>query len=352
MPGSPGSPSSSAILPLDSKAIFAFQRDGHHAEALHAIASSVASVQAAHGKHSLETVKISLVGARLCNELALSSMQRGAAAFSFDAAFEYLQRAMRMPDVSLALRAVTLNNLSIYYARTGQPHAALRCLQRVVKQSSTAAHADDVSVHVALNLTTVLADLGRHREALETAHGAVRSLTERINENAPLSLQGAVGGLLQQQAEEAVSAARKVFRKLSPRSAHARSGAIASPASLDLLIRNATQAALAEFADRAPDYGGSSAASGWWPSRGTRRCCASTRATSTASCASPSARAPTATPRRRRAGGLARRGEGAGEEEEGALLAALDTPHAEKLGRPLTIARAVGGRAFLPRTFL
>lgn len=91
----------------------------------------------------------------------------------------------------------------------------------------------------------------------------VRSLTERINENAPLSLQGAVGGLLQQQAEEAVSAARKVFRKLSPRSAHTRSGAIASPASLDLLIRNATQAALAEFADRAPDYGGSSAASGW-----------------------------------------------------------------------------------------
>ena len=75
MPGSPGSPSSSGVLPLDSKAIFAFQRDGHHAEALHAIASSVASVQAAHGKHSLETVKISLVGARLCNELALGCMR-------------------------------------------------------------------------------------------------------------------------------------------------------------------------------------------------------------------------------------------------------------------------------------
>ena len=136
-------------------------------------------------------MKISLAGARLCNELALSSMQRGAAAFSFDAAFEYLQRAMRMPDVSLALRAVTLNNLSIYYARTGQPHAALRCLQRVVKQSSTAAHADDVSVHVALNLTTVLADLGRHREALETAHGAVRSLTERARPPTGVGASGA-----------------------------------------------------------------------------------------------------------------------------------------------------------------
>ena len=90
------------------------------------------------------------------------------------------------------------------------------------------------------------------------------SLTERINRNAPLSLQGAVGGLLQQQAEEAVSAARKVFRKLSPRSAHARSGAIASPASLDLLIRNATQAALAEFAARAPSYGdGDAGRDGW-----------------------------------------------------------------------------------------
>ena len=98
---------------------------------------------------------------------------------------------MRMPDVLLALRAVTLNNLSIYYARTGQPHAALRCLQRVVKQSLTAAHADDVSVHVALNLTTVLADLGRHREALETAHGAVRSLTERARPPTGVGASGA-----------------------------------------------------------------------------------------------------------------------------------------------------------------
>ena len=35
---------------------------------------------------------------------------------------------------------------------------------------------DDIRVHVALNLTAVLADLGRHREALEMAHEAVEDL--------------------------------------------------------------------------------------------------------------------------------------------------------------------------------
>ena len=93
----------------------------------------------------------------------------------------------------------------------------------------------------------------------------VHSLTERINQNAPLSLQGAVGGLLQQQAEEAVGAARRVFRRLAPAArggAAMRAAALTSPASLDLLIRNATQAALAEFAERAPSYGGAES-NGW-----------------------------------------------------------------------------------------
>jgi len=94
----------------------------------------------------------------------------------------------------------------------------------------------------------------------------VESITERINQNAPLSLQGAVGGLLQQQAEEAVGAARRVFRRLAPATrggAAMRAAALTSPASLDLLIRNATQAALAEFASRAPSYGDTSGSNNW-----------------------------------------------------------------------------------------
>jgi tetratricopeptide (TPR) repeat protein len=82
-----------------------------------------------------------------------------------------------MPGASPSLTPVTLNNLSIYYTRTGQPNKALRCLLRVVKQSKqpTSSH-DSVSVHAALNLTSVLADLGRHREALHMAQQAVRTL--------------------------------------------------------------------------------------------------------------------------------------------------------------------------------
>lgn len=115
--------------------------------------------------------------------LALGCMQRDTPCFSFAAAFAYLRRAQQLPTTP-SLRAVTLNNLSIYYSRTRQSHGALRCLQRVLRPEQTAAggsspEVDDVSVHVSLNLTTVLADLGRHKEKLQTAQQAVKVLALR-----------------------------------------------------------------------------------------------------------------------------------------------------------------------------
>ena len=104
----------------------------------------------------------------------------------------YLKWALKAPRPSPALRAVTLNNAGIYYARTGQPQAALRCLERVGKQGGVVVE-DDVSVHVMLNMTTVLADLGRHDEALEMAQEAVRTLTraERAGKTTDSSLLSA-----------------------------------------------------------------------------------------------------------------------------------------------------------------
>merc|ERR1739841_109942 len=103
-------------------------------------------------------------------------MRDAATPAQLESAYTYLKWALKAPHASPALRAVTLNNAGIYYARTGNPPAALRCLERVGRQGGVVVE-DDVSVHVRLNMTTVLADLGRHGDALEMAQEAVRTLT-------------------------------------------------------------------------------------------------------------------------------------------------------------------------------
>lgn len=165
--------------------VLALHSTGQHPEAIRAIGRLVREQTLLHGRGAPEAVKVAAAASRLSNELALMSMQKGARGFSFQAAYDYLQHALRLPTASEALEGVTLNNLSIYYSRTAQPQRALRCLLRVLKtgrptqqqvESGDAAE-DNVAVHVALNMTTVLADLGRHREALEMAQQAVRTVT-------------------------------------------------------------------------------------------------------------------------------------------------------------------------------
>ena len=165
--------------PVGADEIVALHREARHEDALAAIMEPLT------GKDSRRTDQTDQTAAavRLLNELALASMQRGAVCFSFEAAFAYLRRAQKLLNVSPGLKAVTLNNLSIYHSRTQQPHAAERCLQRALELVGGAARAhgahadgDDISVHICLNLTTVLADVGRHRDSLSMAQQAVKAL--------------------------------------------------------------------------------------------------------------------------------------------------------------------------------
>ena len=165
-------------------------RSGDHAGALAAVDAFLSPF----GKVavSVEAVQTAAAAVRLCNELALSCMRDASSAEHLDSAYAYLKWALKAPHASPALRAVTLNNAGIYYARTNNPQAALRCLERVGRQGGVVVE-DDVSVHVTLNMTTVLADLGRHAEALEKAQEAVRTLTraERAGKPTDASLLSA-----------------------------------------------------------------------------------------------------------------------------------------------------------------
>ena len=154
-------------------------RDGHNADALQVIQRALHTVRASHGRRSPEDITCGNQCVRMCNSLALECMRFGVSGFSSEAAHMYLKWASTVPHLSLALQASTLNNLSIYYARSGQPKAALRCLKQVSGQAG-AAKAAHIVVHTSLNMSTVLADLGRHEEALEAAQEAIRVMTKSI----------------------------------------------------------------------------------------------------------------------------------------------------------------------------
>ena len=168
--------------PASADDIVALHREARHEDALAAITEPLTGPDSRRKDLTNQTA----AAVRLLNELALASMQRGAVCFSFEAALAYLRCAQKLQQklhVSPGLKAVTLNNLSIYHSRTQQPHAAERCLQRALAlvDDSARAHGahsdgDDISVHVCLNLTTVLADVGRHRDSLAMAQQAVKAL--------------------------------------------------------------------------------------------------------------------------------------------------------------------------------
>ena len=154
---------------------------GKHEEARNALSHMLATERVASGVHSPEYRQALASATRLCNELALGAMERTSRQRSgdgFDVALGYLRKALALGTGTPPLQALTLNNLAVYYNGTGQPRQALRCLQRTRRmcrrpdddeRAELDAPDDDVSTHALLNMTTVLAALGRHHEAMQVA---------------------------------------------------------------------------------------------------------------------------------------------------------------------------------------
>ncbi|KAL1523180.1 hypothetical protein AB1Y20_018134 [Prymnesium parvum] len=98
----------------------------------------------------------------------------------------------------------------------------------------------------------------------EMLASTARALVEQLNQDAQLSLSSIVDSLLHSQASEAVAAAERAFkehlppavRRVGVADAPLRAAAVAlSPATIELKLRNATQAAVAHFAEHAPNMG-------------------------------------------------------------------------------------------------
>ena len=87
------------------------------------------------------------------------------------------KRPILPADVSLRLRAVTLNNMGCFSRYRGRHHAALKYLHKALElelRDEGADTSDPGSTH--LNLCATLSSLGRHQEAAEQAEMAIDSL--------------------------------------------------------------------------------------------------------------------------------------------------------------------------------
>ena len=130
---------------------------------------------------------------RLCNELVLGCLRQSSAPDSLNAAHGYLRWAVHKTATwhqpqHVALRAVTLNSVGIFFLRAGDPAVALRCFEACISARSAdgvdGLDEDDVLAHSMLNSTTALSQLGRHDEAFERAHDVANQLSRAAQAHA------------------------------------------------------------------------------------------------------------------------------------------------------------------------
>ncbi|KAJ9467205.1 hypothetical protein DIPPA_14611 [Diplonema papillatum] len=138
------------------------------------------------GDSSVEVEKSCESFAIRCNQTAMACLQNG----QLDRSFDLLRKAEIItdkngllrgcPTARLRCRAVTLNNLGLFYKHRGENHAALTYLEQALEiESGTAdAHSENPAATL-LNMCAVLSKLGRHQVALKLGFKALGSLKKR-----------------------------------------------------------------------------------------------------------------------------------------------------------------------------
>ena len=174
---------------------------GRAAERLAGLEDALADAVAVEGPDGEAVAAASEALVQAYNREALAGVSGG----RLEASLECLRKAEVLtseaggltarPAERLRLRAVTLNNLAIYYQRKGRPRAAVRSLEEaVVLESELDVAACPAGTH--LNLCAVLSSLREHRSALQHAQvrrgppGRRRPLRSALRDRPPSATAG------------------------------------------------------------------------------------------------------------------------------------------------------------------
>eukprot|EP01064_Diplonema_japonicum_P006634 TRINITY_DN14478_c0_g1_i1.p1 TRINITY_DN14478_c0_g1~~TRINITY_DN14478_c0_g1_i1.p1 ORF type:complete len:1735 (+),score=345.60 TRINITY_DN14478_c0_g1_i1:34-5238(+) len=151
------------------------------------------AAKAAFGEDSEEVMRGTESFVIRCNQMAMTLLQEG----DPDGAFSLLRKAEMLTDKNSSLqsvpaarlkcRAVTLNNLGLFYRHRGQHHAALTYLEQALEiESGTADSHNENPAATLLNLCSVHSSLGRHHVSLKYAKRALASLRRKGKKAAKL----------------------------------------------------------------------------------------------------------------------------------------------------------------------
>jgi len=149
-----------------------------------------------YAEHSPQVVNACRLLCEACNNTAARMLQSE----GFKSALALLKRAEEVADKSAADRAVTWNNLAVYYRRTGKLRTAAKFLERALAIEEHFDNADAAQTH--LNLCATLSQLQRHSDAIRHAQSALIRIYEVLSPmmlNGELSDAGEVDDLCREQ---------------------------------------------------------------------------------------------------------------------------------------------------------
>lgn len=168
-----------------------FQRQNKHLDALDCYERALVLRQRLYGLQSEEFWGAAKGVGELCNQLALSFMQRE----DYAQVDRLLRRAEALTQRDPAGRAVTYNNWACYMRQTGKLHSALANLRKALALEQRLSKAfSPADTHI--NLCSVLSQLHKHEEALEHARLALDMVSTEVFGGAAAKVAAGPGGVM------------------------------------------------------------------------------------------------------------------------------------------------------------
>lgn len=155
---------------INDDQLFQLKNEGKFIEAIEMLEVELASF--GNDIWGYESIEISKTLCEFCNLHAMNLMQHN----QFDHSLTYLRRAEFLSEKIPSLKAITYNNLALFYRKQNKQRISLKYLQRALLL--------EPSGDIHLNLCAVLSQIGKHEQALEQAMHAIIYLQDELFEAA------------------------------------------------------------------------------------------------------------------------------------------------------------------------
>lgn len=167
--------------------------------------------------HAESSTQVTKACHQLCEAYNLAAT-RMLQADNLKGARDLLKRAEQVADKSETDRAITWNNLAVFYRRTGKLRSAVNYLERALAIEEHIGNPDAAQTH--LNLCATLSQLQRHTDALRHAQSALIRIYETLSPRMMAGDMDGRGGGAEDDTQEQVVALCIAYHNLAVEHEH------------------------------------------------------------------------------------------------------------------------------------